>query len=223
MTGQKIPVEILASLGNCSTHYTGLKIETAQAELCQHLAEGKKPLPVQPISCDKSVLTHFWWDNFDCNKENIQGSVPTILGVAFQEVSSNTTLNNVDEEFTQTGRKSSKVISCALPPASINPKKTPKGFEKENIDGTVINNERFSEILTLWKLSRQIFGGYKQLIPRFIGRVIKVFKKQDAKTIHTFYPLSIDPSLNSAPSAKQFIARFAVLTVLKHVVHSYYC
>ena len=188
MTGQKIPVEILASLGNCPTYYTGLKIETAQAELCQHLAEAKKPLPVQPISSDKSVLTHFWWDNFDCNKDNIQGSVHTSHGVAFQEISSNTTLNNVDEEITPSGRKSLRVIGCALPPVNINPKKPPKGFEKENIDGTVINNERFSEILTLWKLSRRIFGGDKQFIPRFIGRVIKVFKKKDAKTILTFLP-----------------------------------
>ena len=160
-----------------------LKIETAQAELCQHLAEAKKPLPVQPISSDKSLLTH----NFECNKKYIQGSVHTSHGVAFQEVSSNTTLNNVDEQITPSGRKSLKVIGCALPPVNINPKKPPKGFEKENIDGTGINNERFSEILTLWKLSRRIFGGDKQLIPRFIGRVIKVFKKQDAKYIFTPY------------------------------------
>ena len=78
----------------------------------------------------------------------------TTHGVAFQEVSSNTTLNNVDEEITPSDRKSLRMIGCALLPVSINPKKPAKGFENENIDGTVINNERFSEILTLWKLSR---------------------------------------------------------------------
>ena len=188
MTGQKLPIEILALLGNCSSYYTELKIETAQAELCQHLAAANKPLPVQPISPDKSVLTHFWWDNFDCNKENEKGSVHTTHGVAFQEVSSNTKLTNHDAQITPSGRKSLKVIGCALPPVSVNPKKAPKEFEKDDIDDTVISNTRFSNILTLWKLSRRINEGEKQLIPRFIGHVIQVFKKQDAKTIIKFLP-----------------------------------
>ena len=149
-----------------------MKIETAQAELCQHLAAANKPLPIQPISPDKSVLTHFWWDNFDCNKENEKGSVHTTHGIAFREVSSNTKLTNHDAQITPSGRKSLKVIGCALPPVSVNPKKAPKEFEKDDIDDTVISNTRFSNILTLWKLSRRINEGEKQLIPKFIGHVI---------------------------------------------------
>ena len=179
------------------------------------MAEAKKPLPVQQISSVKSVLTHFWWDNFDCNKENIQGSVHTTHGVAFQEVSSNTMLNDVDEEITPSGRKSLKVIGCALPPVSINPKKPPKCFEKENIDGTVINNEWFSEILTLWKLSRRIFGGDKQLIPRFIGWIKAGCK--DNSYIFTPYQSThhwIQHRLRNNSSLD------STITVLKHVVHS---
>ena len=59
MTGQSTPINILSQLRNCSS-YTTLRKITGQADLSQHLAAANKPLPVQAISPENSVLTHFW-------------------------------------------------------------------------------------------------------------------------------------------------------------------
>ena len=87
MTGQKIPVQIHSKQGNRCTYESILKLDVGQAELCQQLIEENKPLPVRPNAPDKCTLTHFWWDNFDCKKENIQGNIHTTHGIAFQEIS----------------------------------------------------------------------------------------------------------------------------------------
>ena len=189
MTGQKVPIEILSLAGNCSPYYKELEIETAQAELCQKLIATQKPLPVEPASSDGKALTHFWWDNFDCTKENVKGSVHTTHGVAFQEVSVDTKFTSDDSlQVTPSRKRSLTVVSSELPPVHINPKRPPKMFKKDELDAKEIDNNNFASTLVLWKLCRRINEGNKQLIPRFVGHVIIIFKKQDAKTVLTFLP-----------------------------------
>ena len=64
-------------------------IETAQAELIQHLRSLQHPVPLVPASDTGKVLTYFWWDNFGIKKDNAQGSLHTTHGVAYQEESVN--------------------------------------------------------------------------------------------------------------------------------------
>ena len=194
MTGQKVPIQLLSLAGNCASYEKELEIETAQAEFCQKLISYGMPLPVQPIDPEKKALTHFWWDNFDCKKENVKGSVHTTHGVAFQELSVGTKFTG-DESMLEkpSGNRSLKVIGCALPPVRINPHKPPKVFSKNALDSTMLTNIHFDNFLAFWKLCRRVCKGEKQSIPRFIGYVTKIFGKECTKTILTFLPPLIRP------------------------------
>ena len=112
----------------------------------------------------------------------------TTHGIAFQETSVDTKMISAEEQISPSGNRSQKVIGCALPPVHVNPKRTPKDFERESVDNTEIDEENFTNVLNLWKLSRRIHEGSTQFIPRFVGFVILVFKKQDSKTVLTFLP-----------------------------------
>ena len=68
LTGQRLPVDILARFGNSCNYDLVQRIETAQAGY-QTMASWNYPLPLVPASEISSVLTFFWWDNFDCKKE----------------------------------------------------------------------------------------------------------------------------------------------------------
>ena len=85
MTGQKALIQIMNKLGNCCSYDTVLKMETAQAELSEELSEQKNPLALKPYQPGKHAVTYFWWDNFDCKKENLKGSIQTTRGIAFFE------------------------------------------------------------------------------------------------------------------------------------------
>ena len=69
LTGQKIPIDILSSLGNCSRYNLVRLIETAQAELVRKFQKEDFPLPILPENEGTKVITHFWWDNFDVKKK----------------------------------------------------------------------------------------------------------------------------------------------------------
>ena len=82
MTGLRKPIDILASFGNSCTYDNVREIETAQAELAQHLMDTQFPLPLIPKDNTCIALVHFWWDNFDSSKETKEGSIHTCHGVA---------------------------------------------------------------------------------------------------------------------------------------------
>ena len=71
-------------LGNCCSYETVLKVETAQVELSQEFSQQKNPLPLKSDQPGKHILTYFWWDNFDCKKENLKRSVHTTHGLRFK-------------------------------------------------------------------------------------------------------------------------------------------
>ena len=65
LTGQKLPLQVLSRLGHSMIYDQICEVETAQAELVQHLISLSLPLPICPIDEESKVLTTFWWDNFD--------------------------------------------------------------------------------------------------------------------------------------------------------------
>ena len=87
LTGQKLLIKILSKYGNSRSYETVQKVETAQAELVQKMRQQNYPLPLLPANPASSVLTFFWWDNFDCKKETIHCGIHTCHGIAFQEKS----------------------------------------------------------------------------------------------------------------------------------------
>ena len=60
LTGQKTPIKLLGRLGRSCTYDKVRLIETAQAELIQHLRSLQHPLPLVPASDTGKVLTFFW-------------------------------------------------------------------------------------------------------------------------------------------------------------------
>ena len=96
LTGLKKPMQILGRFGHCCNYDKIRLIETAQAELAQHLRSLENPLPLLPADDGDHVLTFFWWDNFDAKKENMQGSIHTTHGIAYQEESTNTVRASLD-------------------------------------------------------------------------------------------------------------------------------
>ena len=89
LTGQKLPFQVLSRLGHCMTYDQICEVETAQAELVQHLQSLSLPLPICPIDEESKVSTTFWWDNFDRNIETASGpgSIHNTPGAMFQEES----------------------------------------------------------------------------------------------------------------------------------------
>ena len=60
MTGQKLPITILARLGHSITYDTVNEIETAQAELVEHFQSMALNLPLQPVEQGSKVsISHF--------------------------------------------------------------------------------------------------------------------------------------------------------------------
>ena len=55
MTGQKLPITILARLGHCITYDAINEIETAQAELVEHFQSMGLNLPLQPAAIGSKV------------------------------------------------------------------------------------------------------------------------------------------------------------------------
>ena len=149
MTGQKALIQIMNKLGNCCSYEKVLKLETAQGELSQELSQQKNPLPLKPDQPGKHILTYFWWDNFDCKKENLKGSIHTTHGIAFQEKSENSTSVRSVHSITPSAKKSLKVKTHNLPLVKINLKSPPP---KMSCD-MVIQNEKgdgnFQQILAL--------------------------------------------------------------------------
>ena len=158
MTGQKAPIQIMNKLGNCCSHVTVLKVETAQAELSQELSQRKKSPSFKSRSTRKTC-SNFWWDNFDCEKENLKGSIHTTHGIAFQEKSEHSTSARSVDTITHSGKKSLKVKTQNLPLVKINLKSPPPKIPCD----MVIQNEKrdghFQKILALWKLERKIHSG----------------------------------------------------------------
>ena len=59
LTRQKLPLQVLSRLGHSTTYNQICEVETAQAELVQHVKSLPLPLPICPIDEESKVLTTF--------------------------------------------------------------------------------------------------------------------------------------------------------------------
>ena len=192
LTGQKLPIKLLARYGNACSYEMVQKVETAQAELVQNMRLRNFPLGLVPASPTSSVLTFFWWDNFDCKKETIEGSIHTCHGVAFQENSNGAKPR--EELATNTpisGRKTVSVVEHKLPKRPVKLHKEPPSLPLEL---TVHNYNCSKRMLFLWKLLRFAHSTGNQSISRFVGWVLLICGTQNSSpTILTFLPPILQP------------------------------
>ena len=87
ITGQKLPIQILANLGHSLNYKSLCQIETAEAEIARQLYdEGTSP-GVRPLTADDSVFTYFWADNFNKKVDSKKGTnmIDSTHLIKFQE------------------------------------------------------------------------------------------------------------------------------------------
>ena len=107
------------------------EVETAQAELVQHLKLLSLPLPICPIDEESKVLTTFWWDNFDRNIETASGaeSIHNTPGIMFQEESARTVHRNENVSIPKSKRRSVRLEDVRpIQETAIKSKKDPPSF-----------------------------------------------------------------------------------------------
>lgn len=192
ITGQKLPIQILSKYGNSCNYETVQKIETAQAELVQKMRQQNYPLPLLPANSTSSVLTFFWWDNFDCKKETIYGGIHTCHGIAFQEKSDGSKLReDLAINIPSSSRKTVSVIPQTLPKKAIKSHVEPAQFSSKLTSNI---NEKSYSMLFLWKLLRLAHSCGNQEISRFVGWVILICgSRNSSATILTFLPPILNP------------------------------
>ena len=135
LTGQKLPLQVLSRLGHCMTYDQICEVETAQAELVQHLKSLSLPLPICPIDEESKVLTTFWWDNFDRNIETASGaeSIHNTPGIMFQEESACTVKRNENVSIPKSKRRSIRLEDMRpIQATAINSKKDPLSFAEKD-------------------------------------------------------------------------------------------
>ncbi len=194
LTGQRLPIDILARLGHSCNYDTVQRIETAQAELVQTMASRNYPLPLIPASENSSVLTFFWWDNFDCKKETMEGSIHTCHGIAFQEQSADSIIrDDLQLSILDSGCKTVKVQEQELRKVSIQPHKEPvllasPPHERQKYE------DKSARMLFLWKLLRTAHSFGDQKISRFVGWIISIYgTAHGTPTLLTFLPPILHP------------------------------
>ena len=189
LTGLKKPIEILGRFGHSCNYDQVRLIETAQAEVAQHLRALQNPLPLVPRNGTDSVLTFFWWDNFDVKKENAQGSLHTTHGIAYQEESNQSIELQVVADIPRSGRRAVSYESTSLSQRKIVPHKNPVlfgGVVEEEENTTQIHVDR---LLLLWRLMRKVSIVPTQTVARFVGWVLQTQGTPDSKcTRITFLP-----------------------------------
>ena len=189
ITGLEKPIQILSKFGHSCSYNKVQKIETAQAEVVQQMARMNFPLPLLPKNDNEKASTKFWWDNFDCKKENLAGSIHTTHGIAYQEHSQGTKEQHQQIDMIPSNRTTVQVIRNQLPSRKINPHTNPSLFINSSQNNSPDIQILAENELLLWKIARRIHTKSKQSIPRFVGWVIKSYQEVDTKkTVITYLP-----------------------------------
>ena len=187
ITGLKKPITILARLGHSCNYNKIQEIQTAQAELAQEMSSLQHPLPLIPVDSTSKVKTFFWWDNFDCNKETIEGSLHTCHGVAFQEESAESMERNQVFKVPESKKRTISVVPVDLPKRKVTPHKEPASFRGTSTYKYDHTDAR--RILLCWNLLRQAYSVTSQSISRFVGWISLIFGRINSKSTRiTFLP-----------------------------------
>ena len=154
LTGQKIPIKILGKFGHSINYDSVRMVETAQAEIVQQLRSLHNPLPLLPATELDRVITFFWWDNFDCKKENTVGSLHTTHGVAYQEESTTALEQSISFQVEKSSRRSVAVTPLDLDKRKVIQHRNPCLFEASEtmeIEEMVKSEERVRRIVIVLK------------------------------------------------------------------------
>ena len=193
LTGQAQLVSELSRLGHCISYDQVRRIETAQAEQTNRMIENGYHLPLLPNSNSETVHTFFWWDNFDCRKENSSGGIHTTHGIAFQTPSTSVQ-RQTKPEVPDTKRRSLGVKPKMIEDVKVNPHTNPGSLDESKIlrskrpppDKT--KNDHFK-----WKIVR-LQNTSSQTVPRFGGYICRLYGNQnEPMTEITFLPPIMRP------------------------------
>ena len=158
ITGQKLPIQIIANLGHSLNYKSVCQIETAEAEIARQLYdEGTSP-GLRPSTADDSVFTYFWANNFDKKVDSDKGSNMIMIDsthlIKFQKESP----RSVYQTMSKTVPKDKTKISCFplfdQDKLYIDAKKEPQIFEFQ--EGNRIGNEVFNVLYFLWRILRYL-------------------------------------------------------------------
>eukprot|EP00794_Sanderia_malayensis_P000996 gene996-312_t len=166
LTGQKTVIKVLGKFGHSIKYDTVRVLETAQTEVIQKLRSLRYPLPIIPANDTANVPTFFWWDNFDCKKENTAGSLHTTHGIAYQEETENCIRQSTDITIDRCNRRSVAVQPVNLEKRKIAPHKNPDLFTE--LEKMEFNVDYADKILLLWKLMRRISSEESQTVSRTV-------------------------------------------------------
>ena len=192
LSGSRKVIDIVSKFGHCLNYNLVCEIETSQAELAQKQLSNKTSLPLQPISSDNFVYTHFWVDNFDVlvDKQTGGGSIHTTHLVAFQEKSTESLqLNN---QLSVSRRKSRDLPAQNFDTKLllIERKKNPPSTLYQHT--TTYNDASFNRQHFLWIFLRKN-NSFQQTVPIFKGWMLKMRSAHKPtsiieKTIETYLP-----------------------------------
>ena len=171
LTGQKLPLQVFSRLWHSMTYDQICEVETAQAELVQHLKSLFLPLPICPIDEESKVLTTFWWDNFDRNIETASGagSIHNTPGIMFQEESACTFNRNENVSIPKSKRRSIRLEDVRpIQATAVNPKK-----DLHLLTKILFKLKTMSKCITIIYRSLLLhLTSLNQVNPRFVGWVI---------------------------------------------------
>ena len=187
ISGSRLDIDIMYKMNNCCSYDRVRAIETAQAELAIELSKRQFPLPLIPKDEYSRVLLRLWFDNFDVNKENKEGSIHTCHGVAYTESSSQTLERTSEIQMPKSSRRSLGKDVVELPNANIDKHKLPPLLnDAKDFD---YDRSYASFLPLLWKTQRQICSSAQSVSYRYVGWISTIFKATDQKRTNiTFLP-----------------------------------
>ena len=188
MTGQKLPIPFLSGHGNSISYDMVNQIDTAQAEVAKIYGSSSVTQPVQSKAEEAVAPTLFWWDNFDRKIETTsgKGSTHNTPEVAFQEITDDTTLTEIQLSISKSDRRSLEHTDSLPVPPKINSKRNTSLFPYGPTPKPTSRSSIRNDLLPIWKLLRYI-RSYFQIYPRFVGWVTQLYRNLDKKqTVLTY-------------------------------------
>ena len=158
LTASRKVIDMIHKFGHCVNYNLACEVETAYAEVAQEKGKGELTLPLQPLTPENMVFTHFWVDNFDMfvDKQGGGGSVHTTHLVAYQVPNSGAVQNN--QQITVQRRKSRHLLIddgniCPIP---VDKKKNPPStFSIANVEQSKVRESNFNCWHLVWTYLRK--------------------------------------------------------------------
>lgn len=218
LTGQKVPIKLLGKFGHSINYDNVRMIETAQAEMVQQLRSLHNPLPLLPATELDRVITFFWWDNFDCNKENTVGSLQTTHDIAYQEEST----NSIEQENNFQVEKSSR-RSVSVTPLDLDKRKIFRHINPGLIEDSQtmeIDRSNADKMLLIWQLMRRVCSAPED--SKICWMDCASIWKTKFKTYKNYFPSANQATDNGIQHCDRVHSSVAkAFTGCKHEIHTH--